>query len=292
MPWLNTPAVATLSACLLLTPQVTVINGTIAHNRAGAEGGGGLVATDAARLSLNSTAVHWNNAAGAGGGVLLAGSAVMTAAHNKVMFNKARSGGGIAVAPNATVADVHAFLAAVVNNTAAAGPNVAAEPARIVLVSNISSDGYVSRATAEGGALALRLAVSGAMDLPAPGVLAAATLGALQALGANASDDAGIVYMFLRIRQPAGHYTLSVALPEYTQVAPASFSLYVRGCIPGEVAPLPNTCEPCVPGYYSLDPTQALCQLCPAGADCPGGAAIIPQPGWWQSAATSAQMHR
>jgi hypothetical protein len=272
--------------------QVTVVVGTITHNSAGAAGGGGVAAFDAARLMLNSTAVHLNTAAGVGGGVNLAGSAYLAASNSTFESNKARSGGGLFLAPNTTVADVQAVLADMVNNTAQDGANIAAEPGRIVLISNASADSYVSRATADGGALALVLSVSGAMNVPAPGVLAAATLGGLQALGANTSNAAGIVYLFLRIRQPPGEYSVSVALPEQPQVAAASFSLHVRGCIPGEVAPLPDTCEPCVPGFYSLDPSQAICQLCPAGADCPGGAAMIPQPGFWQSAATSAQVHR
>ncbi|WIA15490.1 hypothetical protein OEZ85_002128 [Tetradesmus obliquus] len=60
----------------------------------------------------------------------------------------------------------------------------------------------------------------------------------------------------------------------------------------GEVAPIPDTCEPCLPGFYSLDPAAAVCSGCPGGAECPGGAAMVPLPGWWHSAATSAQMHR
>uniref|UniRef100_A0A383VT78 TRP C-terminal domain-containing protein n=1 Tax=Tetradesmus obliquus TaxID=3088 RepID=A0A383VT78_TETOB len=61
----------------------------------------------------------------------------------------------------------------------------------------------------------------------------------------------------------------------------------------GEVAPSPDTCLVCLPGSYSLDPGQQGCQACPsAGADCPGGAAIVPLPGWWHSAVESVQMHR
>jgi hypothetical protein len=85
---------------------------------------------------------------------------------------------------------------------------------------------------------------------------------------------------------------VSVVLPEFVDVPAANLTVHVRGCIPGEVAPIADTCEPCVPGSYSLDPGQALCDVCPAGAECPGGAAIVQLPGWWHSAATSAQMHR
>ncbi len=36
----------------------------------------------------------------------------------------------------------------------------------------------------------------------------------------------------------------------------------------------------------------ATCRNCPAGALCPGGAVLVPQPGWWHSAANSTAFHR
>ncbi len=36
----------------------------------------------------------------------------------------------------------------------------------------------------------------------------------------------------------------------------------------------------------------ATCRNCPAGAQCPGGAVLVPQPGWWHSAANSTAIHR
>eukprot|EP00882_Tetradesmus_deserticola_P028649 GHRQ01031920.1.p1 GENE.GHRQ01031920.1~~GHRQ01031920.1.p1 ORF type:complete len:125 (+),score=29.50 GHRQ01031920.1:22-375(+) len=113
-----------------------------------------------------------------------------------------------------------------------------------------------------------------------------------QSLGSNTSDATGVALLFLRVRKPPGHYVVSVALPEHVIVKPVNFSLLVRGCVPGEVSPIPDTCEECIPGFYSLDPTQLLCSPCPTGAKCSGGSALNPLPGWWQSSATSAQMHR
>ncbi|KAF6265050.1 hypothetical protein COO60DRAFT_1480381 [Scenedesmus sp. NREL 46B-D3] len=199
----------------------------------------------------------------------------MAASNSFIRLNTAHTGGGVSVAPDSSLYEVSRVMAGLLSNSARIGPDLAAEPARLVLLSNLSMHGYVSRAAAEDGAVALRMEVSGALDLPAPGVLVAASMEGLQALGANTSDATGAVYLFLRVRRPPGRYVVSVALPEHAHVSP-----------------IPDTCEACMPGFYSLDPSQALCSPCPAGAECPGGSAMLPLPGWWQSAATSAQRHR
>ncbi len=36
----------------------------------------------------------------------------------------------------------------------------------------------------------------------------------------------------------------------------------------------------------------AVCRVCPPLAQCPGGAVVVPQPGWWHSAANSTAVHR
>ncbi len=36
----------------------------------------------------------------------------------------------------------------------------------------------------------------------------------------------------------------------------------------------------------------ATCRNCPAGAQCPGGAVLVPLPGWWHSAANATAFHR
>uniref|UniRef100_A0A383VD24 Uncharacterized protein n=1 Tax=Tetradesmus obliquus TaxID=3088 RepID=A0A383VD24_TETOB len=93
--------------------------------------------------------------------------------------------------------------------------------------------------------------------------------------------------------QPPGKYNITFKLVDYSSVKPAILSLRVSPCIRGEFAPSQDTCQVCLPGSYSLHPSQQACQPCPpAGADCPGGAAILPMPGWWHSAGDSAQMHR
>ncbi|WIA37967.1 hypothetical protein OEZ86_001344 [Tetradesmus obliquus] len=217
--------------------------------------GAGIAMQGSSKVALVDSHVS-NNSAERGGGVLVSGRASMVIRNSTLMSNTARVAGGGLLTSDTSVVTV--LDGSITHNSAGAegGGGIAAlNTARVFLNSTAVEH---NTAAGAGGGLSL----------------------------------AGSAHMALGSSTPPGRYNMSVALPENTRVAPASFSLYVRGCMPGEVAPLPDTCEPCVPGFYSLDPTQALCQLCPAGADCPGGASIIPQPGWWHSAATSAQMHR
>jgi hypothetical protein len=139
----------------------------------------------------------------------------------------------------------------------------------------------------------LCLNVSGHYGLPCEGLVVAAALDGLYTLGTSTSDADGMINMILRIQQPPGDYNITFTLVDYLQVSPAVLALHIRNCTMGEVAPAPDTCQLCPPGSYSLHPSQGTCQPCPAaGASCPGGAAIVPLPGWWHSAADSAQMHR
>ena len=64
-------------------------------------------------------------------------------------------------------------------------------------------------------------------------------------------------------------------------------------CIPGEVYDQ-GVCRKCLPSTYSLVPgPDAECHVCPEHAVCAtGGAAIIPQAGYWHSNPYSTQIHR
>jgi hypothetical protein len=278
--------------CVLALQVRIISNSSLTRNRAAAGAGGGAAAADNASLVLDGATVEMNRAAGAGGGVKLDGASRMTSVNSFIKLNRARQGGGVSLAPDASIVDLPKLLPGLFNNTALNGPQLAADPVRLTLISNQSAFTYVSRASAQDGALGLQLNVSGALDLPAPGILTAAAIDGTQALGANTTDAKGIAYLSLRARQPAGNYTVSVSLPEYAEVPPFDFSLEVCGCIPGEVSPIPDTCEACIPGFYSLDPYKPLCDSCPANVECPSGAAVLPVLGYWQSAAASAQMHR
>lgn len=63
-----------------------------------------------------------------------------------------------------------------------------------------------------------------------------------------------------------------------------------KKCMLGET--LQVICQECRPGTYSLNPKNESCDLCPAvGANCTGGAALIPVAGWWHAGGNSTQFH-
>lgn len=71
------------------------------------------------------------------------------------------------------------------------------------------------------------------------------------------------------------------------QVPPASFLVAVRKCMPGEVKETPQTCSKCAPSSFSFDPSKDACNVCPANANCTGGANLVPEEQYWHSASDS-----
>ena len=49
---------------------------------------------------------------------------------------------------------------------------------------------------------------------------------------------------------------------------------------------------PCVKGFFSFNPYDQECTMCPVTAVCPGGARLYPKPGYWHSARQSVQVHK
>ena len=65
----------------------------------------------------------------------------------------------------------------------------------------------------------------------------------------------------------------------------------VRNCIKGEVPMTPDTCIKCSAATYSFSPNASACEArCPDNADCQGGAVLVPELGYWHSAADSTYM--
>lgn len=65
---------------------------------------------------------------------------------------------------------------------------------------------------------------------------------------------------------------------------------YVRGvCRPGEVS-RGGWCERCLPPTFSFDASASQCHVCPAHAQCLGGAVLLPEPGFWHSTNNSTQI--
>ncbi|WIA28654.1 hypothetical protein OEZ86_011190 [Tetradesmus obliquus] len=257
-----------------------------------ADYGGGFIAGFTAELAISNCSVLHNRTAIIGGGALLVGKSVLrlNPGHTVISGNAAaKYGGGVGALSSGF--DVDDLLAVTSNNTARYGADVSVVETSLALIGNTSMHGFVSGPGAGEGILPLTLQVSGHHGLPCEGAAVTAALDGMYSLGTSSSDKRGRVEMFLRVQQPPGLYNITFKLADSPGVTPAVLSLQVRPCMRGEVAPTPGTCLACLPGSYSLDPSQRECQPCPLGADCPGGAAILPLPGWWHSAADSAQMH-
>jgi hypothetical protein len=222
--------------------------------------GGGIGTSSTAAVNLSRLLCGGSTFGGLGGGVSLLDQSSIATYNSSIAFNKAQSGGRVLLGFNAhwhatvaqwhaTVANVPSLLAAVYNNSAKYGLDVGVDPTNKTFVGNVSEQSYISRASAEAGALVLRLAVVGRYRLPAPGLLATATLEGSQ-IGANMPDASGIVHLLVRIQKPPGLYIISVGLSGVGSVLPANITLHVRGCIPGEVAPM---------GWPSLTRARHVC---------------------------------
>jgi predicted outer membrane repeat protein len=277
---------------LLSALQVAAANISFEGNTASR--GGGIAASTASYLGLRSCSIEYNNASKHGGGIALYEEAELFVDPDSTMIanNDAGGyGGGILAVSSAFAVDD--LLSVLANNTARYDSDVSVDVASIELLGNVSIAEFVSRPGAGEGVLPVRLNISGHYGLPCEGIVVAAALGGMYTLGTSTSDADGMVNIILRIQQPPGDYNITFKLVDYLAVSPAVLQLHIRNCTRGEVAPTPDTCQVCAPGSYSLHSSQETCQPCPiAGASCPGGAAILPLPGWWHSAADSAQMHR
>ncbi|KAL3155043.1 hypothetical protein ABBQ38_011563 [Trebouxia sp. C0009 RCD-2024] len=88
-----------------------------------------------------------------------------------------------------------------------------------------------------------------------------------------------------------GTYFVNVSLPDYPDVPQYRSQVIVRACVIGEVAATPATCTLCPAATFSLSPANSSCDTpCPNNAECLGGAILIPEQGYWHSAADSTYM--
>ncbi len=83
----------------------------------------------------------------------------------------------------------------------------------------------------------------------------------------------------LRLTSPA------VLDPHYSFSADLSF----RKCLAGEEFTSDGQCRECPPETYLLEVASSptTCKECPPNAECFGGGALSPQPGYWRSSSTS-----
>lgn len=91
----------------------------------------------------------------------------------------------------------------------------------------------------------------------------------------------------------AGSYTLQFTVSQYDGIPPVDVTVHVVNCSVGDVTVSSgDACQECPYGSYSLDPRNSSCDQCMPNAECPGGAQILPLPGFWHSSPRSHQLHR
>lgn len=96
-------------------------------------------------------------------------------------------------------------------------------------------------------------------------------------------------YMF------AGTYFLNFtgAFDTAADITPARLQVNIVPCPPGFVTGgRKDTCNKCPEGLFTFEPKSAQCSVCGANFECPGGATVWPDKGFWHSAPRSIQMHR
>ncbi|CAD7697135.1 unnamed protein product [Ostreobium quekettii] len=113
--------------------------------------------------------------------------------------------------------------------------------------------------------------------------------------GQRTADAVGGLVLFdgIRVSSKPGSFNLTFeAAGLRAQLEPAVGRLSVRDCRPGEFNFTEQSfCAECNRGVFSLLPT-VQCRKCDDRAHCPGGAALVPLPGFWHSSPFSLRLHK
>lgn len=75
----------------------------------------------------------------------------------------------------------------------------------------------------------------------------------------------------------------------HLQATPLTIVVQVRNCTKGQFSFSPEQCTLCPPGTYNMS-AGGNCTACPEGAQCFGGATLVPQNQSWHSAPESDHM--
>lgn len=93
------------------------------------------------------------------------------------------------------------------------------------------------------------------------------------------------------LQHETGNEVIALTAFFCNQVPQYQTQVIVRECMRGEVQASPQMCMLCPAATYSLDPANQTCDSpCPDDAECRGGAVLVPELGYWHSAANSAYM--
>lgn len=105
------------------------------------------------------------------------------------------------------------------------------------------------------------------------------------------TNGSGIAVMRFKFEQLPGRHNISFVVNGADHVR-AVLTVGVRECWRGEkpVDGRAGVCAVCPPDSYNFEAGE--CLRCPAHAWCPGGTAVLAEPGWWLSSPQNNQPHR
>eukprot|EP00877_Chromochloris_zofingiensis_P002692 jgi/Chrzof1/12423/Cz06g34050.t1 len=261
--------------------------------------GGGVFVSGSGNLSVcTASNISSNIAWSRGGGLDVQGSVSFVLDDTcSVQDNSAGDGGGLYIARSAAASTAN-FVSVIQNNSATFNPDIAAEPVQIHINGSTTIPQFVSRYARDQGLLPFVVNVSGIGGIGYEGLLLQATSNGRDLSGGILrTNRAGIGnFSDLKIRGTPGDYLVRFQVTDTSQsvVGHLNFTVgvHIRECVAGEVVMAGDTCEPCTLGYYSFNPGNITCDTCVPHATCLGGSTLIPDPGYWHSAATSPQVHR
>ena len=251
-------------------------------------------------ITVNGSVRIADNQGDQGGGMMLYGNVSLTVPSSGVQVvnnSAAESGGGLWLAEfTGSVNTLPNLVGSVHDNKAGSGHDLYVDPTQFVLISPPVVES-VSRVRNDEGGVVVLAKLTGYGGLPSPnctvnGVLRQEGGKNWDSLGNFLSNGTGVIAMNLKLKRPPGTYAVSFRVWENADLQ-TNITLRIRGCHIGEVGNhAGDVCEVCPVGSYSLDSKNITCDPCPPGAYCPGGALVLPTPGFWHSAGESTQFHR
>lgn len=269
---------------------------------------GGAVWTAAPLPSLALSTFIGNVATYGGALYLTAGCPITPLSAATFMMNGAAQGGGaVHFATNtlpcsASLCDV-AQPCTFVNNQATYGADMSSPPEQLVIVGGVPQsvvpgeefsptlhvlDHFNQVVAALDGvteAMLVFASVTGVTN-------AAAGSATLVGRTASAVRDGEAVMPDIAIVAPVAA-EVQLSFTTQPEIASVSATISVALCPQGSLLnAMGDACDECPQLTFSWNPRNTTCDLCPHGASCYGGANVVPVPGYWHSAQTSAQFHR
>lgn len=285
---------------------LNISNGTrIIGNTAFGHGGG-------VYASVDVFSDHWIPLA-----LQLSGNTVVSGNTAQGIDNDGPSaGGGVAIGFE-TKFDPVVLRHVVQNNTAARDADVSIEPTQLTVLGEDTVQGYTARPAGQRGGLRVEVLVQGEGGFPCGGRNVRAywlsnsrnsSMSAGRGLlgGGNTTGPAGpdttgapkhtastnasgVAVLELAFAEPPGTHLITLAV-EHKASLKADVLVEVRHCWKGEQEESPGICGICLVGKYNFE--LGVCHDCPLHAQCPGGAVVLPNQGFWLSSAQHNQAHR